>query len=351
MNRRVHRIALGFAAALFALGCSDRAATSDGAGGDVGGYQSPPTALTSTLLRRSVEAPWTTAFQGTRRVEAYWTIGAQSHVEIYRERVSADGGGRFAVEPIDLLTPGATAHDASLFQLLHAARAGFSYRYRDFCIRRIGPFRRNYTAQDVGSLAVVAGRNCVVLDVERKHEATLRYRIALDLETGLVLRCREEALDGTLIGLMEFESIDFAPDLSSVVWHVPANDEQELRDDPALQQNQLGFSLQTPRSVSGAFELIERRLVTDSSGPAPRRLAKFVYTDGVELVFFLHGEGTAPPALPDTAGVEDYVEVLDPSAKLGPWTVARGWMRGLPFLCMAKLSASDLLDLAASANY
>ena len=53
----------------------------------------------------------------------------------------------------------------------------------------------------------VAGRDCVLLEVRRRDGARRVYELAVDVDTGLVLRSQERALDGRLLSSSEFVTI------------------------------------------------------------------------------------------------------------------------------------------------
>lgn len=328
-------------------GLDAQPAASAAAATTVGGGASAPAhpsgVANAQFLRRLQSARVTVAHRGVRRVEQHWRIGDEAQELSYREQVASDGAGRFAIEALEQLTPGADQASESAadgaFMLLHQARAGFTWRYRDFAVRDVDAFLMNYDLVPLGSLAVVLGRPCDEYFVQRSVGHAVRYSIAVDRETGLVLRTRHETAAGDLLGLVEYESLELAPDLSAVAWHTPVTHEEPLERDPNAAAQQLGFRPRLPRTDGGVFRLLEAQLITapDPQG-GEQRWAKHTLTDGVEVLFFLHG-GSAPAAR------EDVVRVAPP---VGPWNTAEGSLRGEQFTCLGRVSVDELLDVIAS---
>lgn len=330
---------------------SAAAATTVGAGASAPVH--PSGIANAQFLRRLQSARVTVAHRGVRRVEQHWRIGDEAQELSYREQVASDGAGRFAIEALEQLTPGSnqaaeSAADGSAadgaavdgaFVLLHQARAGFTWRYRDFAVRDVEAFLLNYDLLPLGSLAVVLGRPCDEYFVQRSVGHAVRYSIAVDRETGLVLRTRHETAAGELLGLVEYESLELAPDLSAVAWHTPVTLEEALERDPNAAAQQLGFRPRLPRTDGGVFRLLEAQLIIapDPQG-GEQRWAKHTLTDGVEVLFFLHGGN-------DPAAREDVVRVAPP---VGPWNTAEGSLRGEQFTCLGRVSVDELLDVIAS---
>lgn len=292
-------------------------------------------------LRRIARAPSLVPFRGVRRVEQHWSVDDQPRDLIYRESVDSDATGRFAVEPTEVLAPTMSSVQASLFLVLQTARAGFVQRYRDFAVRDLDSFALNYSIASSGALVTVAGRPCQEYLVQRVVDNAVRYWIAVDRETSLVLRTRFETATGDLLSLVEFETLDLAPDFTNVVWRQPITDEQPLSADPTQARVQLGFEPRLPKSDGSRFALERATAVraANPSGGPPQMWAKHVLTDGVEVVFFLHG-GADP-----FAGRDDVARV---APSVGPWNTVEGSLHGERFMAMGRTSVDDLLDLLES---
>jgi hypothetical protein len=343
------KFALPFALTLglaFAAGCgggtdADSGADSSSATRALPITQAAPTVNWLQLLRRMNSAPLNVAHRGTRRVEQHWTVDGQPKQLVYREDVASDGAGRFAVQALGVVAPSMSLNEEALFVALQGARAGFVQRYRDFAVRDVDAFVRNYSFVSTGALVTVAGRSCNEYLVQRTVGHSVRYWIAVDRETALVLRTRHESAAGDLLGVVEFESLELSPNLATVAWHQPVTDEQPLASDPGLATSQLGFEPRLPTDDGGQFVLQSATVVTapDPNGGAPRVWAKHVLTDGAEVVFLLHG------GVDTAAGPEDVV-VVAPS--VGPWNTAEGSLRGEVFTAMGRVSVDTLLDLLST---
>jgi hypothetical protein len=298
--------------------------------------------LTQPLFQRIMQAPLSTRYQGVRHITQHWKVGDDRYDVDFRERVSADGDGKFAVDLIDVLEPQMSPAEANVFQVLADARAGFSYRYRDFMIQDLPTFVRNYQVTNAASYAMVLGQQCYDLSVRRKNDAQVVYHVYVDMGTGLVLRCIEKTREGFVLGTLEYESLDFAPDLGSVAWHQPISDEQPISSPPpgAIQPG-AGDSMAAPRSTPDGFVLLSSVSLTNSSLGYPAQFVRYTYTDGLELAFLIYGGATAPD-------LDDSV-VLPPS--VGPWQVVLGNIRGQHLTGLGRMSQGDLLDLVTSALY
>jgi len=335
-------LALG-AALLLGAACDSRA--NSGAGSapiDSSGAMPLGGNVSSPLLQRIMLAPLTTHYQGVRHVTQHWKVGDDRYDLDYRERVSADGSGKFAIELLDVLQPQMSIGEANVFQVLTDARAGFSYRYRDFMIHDLQGFLRNYTVADASTTTDFIGRPCYDLSVRRKKDAQVVYHVLVDVATGLVLSCIEKTRDGTVLGTLDYETLDLAADLSAVAWHQTISDEQTISTPPpgAIQPGP-GESMAAPRRSPEGFVLLSSVSLTNSSLGAPAQFVRYPYTDGLELAFLIYGGATTAPP--------DDTVVLPPS--VGPWQVVVGNIRGQHLTGLGRLSQGDLLDLVSSALY
>lgn len=284
-------------------------------------------------------------FQGVRRVETHWTEGTTSHALVYRERISGDGTGRFDLELLELIEPVLPPAQVNQFTLLHESREGLFFRYRDFEVRDLDLFSANYSAHSGEDVAEVAGRAVERWVVQRGAGSERRYVVDIDPENGLALRAREELLDGTLVALLEYESLDLAPDLSNVAFHQPSNSEIGLPWGSTNLARNLGFTPHEPRQLPRGFSLHEAAKLVDAKDA--RTWAKLVYSDGVELMFFVQAEPDAPvhqlpPGLPQALGNLR-------SLRIGLWTVLQADYHGRDSIAMGKQSELALADAIRSA--
>jgi len=288
-------------------------------------------------------APWNTRYQGERLVTVTVELDGSERVQTrYTELVSSDGSGRFNILPLQAETP--VAPDEPTFLTLQAQREGFYYRYRDFRIRDLEAFRENYRHLDTGTSVTVAGRSAWEVRFVRNGKKGRVYAVAFDLETGLVLRSNEYGPRGLLLSGLEFTSLDLDPDLSGVAFFVPGNDEQGFDLESGEGEGILGFKPHLPKSVPAGFVLYETASVTDDMG---YRWFKAGFTDGVEMVFFLHRErGAGTFDLPMTATAKlatprDEVRLF----RAGRVSAAQGTVRGQDLIVIGEASERELLQM------
>ncbi|MCC7014882.1 MAG: hypothetical protein IT454_20135 [Planctomycetes bacterium] len=289
-------------------------------------------------VRRMHEATLRTRYSGVRRVEQHWRVDKVREQLEYRESVACDGLGQFSLAPVEHVAPAISVSEEAIWTLLQEAREGFLFRYRDFAIRDVRAFARNYTITLLGTSVQVAGRDCDEMLVQRRKNANSLYTIAVDRGTGLVLRTRQTELDGTLIGVNEFESIDFAPTFQPPpTWHVASNSEQPLPPGSAGAQL-LGFAPKLPTTDGGSFVLLDLTRISsvDPSGVGTLHWAKSTLTDGVEVVIFVH-------AGPDPSYTGDDAMRVSPS--VGPWNHVDGTLQGERLMALGRVSSDELLDL------
>jgi len=335
--RRTPR-ALAAGLLLIALAC-DRADSSFSVSSSNDTSERLAVQVASPLVAKMLSAPDHVRFRGTRRHEVRWNLPFGQRQLVYRENVFSDGAGGFAIDPVALLEPTVSWLERDVFLLMQKAREGFLYRYRDFRVHDAGLFLANYVIVDPGTAVSVAGRNCAELWIERRDGASRRFRVAVDLETGIALSVREESLQGILLTSMEYERFSLAPDLSQVELHDPQVQEEPL-DESASPT--LGFAPAEPRLLPSGYRRLEATRVYDAEERG--WWAKYTYSDGLELVFFLHGGERGG----ETAGVD--ADVIQASS-VGPWRVLRGSLRGQRVLAMGKAPEPELLRMIDSAFF
>ncbi|MDE0890963.1 MAG: hypothetical protein OSB14_02110, partial [Planctomycetota bacterium] len=119
---------------------------------------------------------------GVRRVEI--REGADSPFTlIYREELSVDEEGRFAIDPVEVVEPQMSPSKRELFLLMQKTREGFFYRYRDFRIRDLARFLEQYTVTESQYPVFVVNRECVELEIRRTGAQGERRVICVDPET------------------------------------------------------------------------------------------------------------------------------------------------------------------------
>lgn len=298
--------------------------------------------LTPTLrfLESIAEAPLKVAYSGKRRVVFDYVVDGQSQHMDYTEQVYSDGHGQFLVEPDAVAAPPMTDEQRQVFLLLQRARDSFFYLHRDFRIRDLEIFQRNYTINALPDRTTVAGRSCVAMDIERQSESASVYRVEVDPKTGLVMRWRETAFRGVVVATVEFESFTLNPDLTGIVLHGPRFAVEPLSTDGSAAQ--MGFPVQLPRLLPGGYQLTRAERIDAPSGP----WVSVTYGDGAEQIFYLFTHRPSVPTLHGSTGPNaNVVRVY----QIGPWTAAEGEFGNTRCTAVGKVGETALLDMIQSA--
>ncbi len=337
------RAALFIVLALGMLGCERE----NGPGSPGGGREA---AVASDLLQARPAALLSTAHRGIRRV-SFMTPGGLS--VIFREEIVTDGQGRFAIQPLEPLGPGPIGW--AQFELQQRVRQGYIFRYRDFVLRDVELFRRNWGWTELGQ-EVVAARSCARYRVERLLAPVLVYDIAVDLETGIVLAFRLLDEDGVPSASVTYETFELAPDLAGVAWHQPANQEQELDWTNGLAAA-VGAPFLKPRLLPDGYQLRSAAIVVDEQD---RRWLKLTYLDGIEPLFFLQvldvrAEDEPSGQPPGQNGALEQLTGGPPEPgtvvvfQIGTTTAIQGRIDGHELIALGRASEAELLDLLESA--
>jgi hypothetical protein len=280
------------------------------------------------------------AHTGVRRLEFASETGPAL---FFLERIASDGQGKYALEPLG--PAGSSVPDWNAFELMQHLREGFLFRYRDFNVRDPQLLQQNWSLTNQGETEV-AGRACRAYRLERRYGEPVAYEVSVDEATGLVLASRELDAQGLPIASMVYESIELAPTLDDVVWHVPSNQEERV-DSPEELQAETSTRLLEPRLLPEGYASFEAARVGDGDG---RTWLKRTYSDGIEPLFFMQeleprprgknarGENLAP-AVPSAAIV----------FRMGAVTVIQGEIEGFHLIAIGKVSEAELLDLVESA--
>lgn len=282
------------------------------------------------FLELSVDAPWTVAFRGVRRVALHHVSPG---VE-YREEVGSDGQGQFAIDTLEVLSP---HPDPELFKALMDLRQTLSYRYRDFGIDDWDLFQQNYVVVIVDEDRTVAGVPAVRVRVERRVDGRSIYLVDFDPDNGLVLAYQEYDTDGVLLADVAFESLEYDADLSGMdlVSHLYPTTSHAL--DSGSLDSVFSFEPLVPKYLPTGFQLqdeIERQDAPDAVR------AKVFLSDGLETVILTSRRPTASsgPAAERVAGLD-----------LGTWSGLMGELKGHPFLVAGKCARTELELVVQSA--
>lgn len=309
----------------------------------MGGSPTPSVGLPSEILLQKMRTAATArAYSGVRRVEQSWQVGETVYSTSYREDVASDGQGRFALQSLELIAPSLPPRRAELWHMLQESRDGFLFRYRDFRMHDVALMVTNYSPIATGVRTTVAGRDCEELVFALRHGAAFTYNLAVDHETGLVMRCEQVANDGRVMGLVEFETFELQPNFAAdFPWDESSNQEAPLPDSEASRLAAVGYVPRQPQTDGGRFRLVESTIVrsTEPDGMGEVAWVKSTLTDGIEVVFVLHG-GNDPSLVSE--------DVMRVAPSVGPWNHVEGTLNGERFMALGRASADELLDLIAS---
>jgi len=218
-------------------------------------------------------------------------------------------------------------------------RRNFTYRYRDFQVRDLARFERNFRVTVVAGSEELVGRDCVVFDVEHRTSGSSSYRVHVDSRTALVLRSEERTESGQLVGIMEFESFELVTSSSQL-----AN--QALFALPATSleaRERIEFDVLEPQVIPAGYDLqhLTRHEYADPQLGVGQVWARYQYTNGVEHLFFLHRD-----QLPQLGSQPDKGEVM--VFPVGGWNVVVGEVNRYPVILMGKVSSDELLEVLES---
>jgi hypothetical protein len=301
---------------------------------------------TASILTKMAGAAQRVPFQGTRRVEARWMEGTTAKSLIYTELATGNGAGGFAIEPLELIEPALPPAQANQFLVLQRNREGLFFRYRDFALRDFDLFEANWSANVTGEVGEIAGRVVERLLVKRRAGGDRRYLVDVDSENGLVLRAVEELLDGTLVSKVEFQTLDLDPDFSAVSFHQALTNEVTLSTNLTSVARALEFQPHAPKQLPRGYELIEVAKLVDPH--ANRAWAKLVYSDGVDVLFFVESESADTPSH-QIQGIPPSEPGTVRALTIGTWTVLQAHYGSRDSVVLGKQGELALADAIRSA--
>lgn len=355
----MRRVARGLAlCALLCVAACSRTESPSATLVDVQGQASTESVRANELLFDRIQlAPLRVRHGGTRRLEFHYDTAGVAHSLVYTERVTADGRGQFALDPVNVTMPAMTTVQLEAFELLQKRREGFFFRYRDFGVRQRDLFLANYRVAERTTHAVVAGRGCTEFEVRRIDRSLNTYIIDVDIDTGLVLRCTEFSADRRVAARFEFTEFTLDPVLDGVEWFTPKDPSNTVElSSEALAS--LDFTPASPRLLPKGYQLLRSEIVPEGGKVWVRR----VYGDGVECLFVLHSGSRAAlePGLdsrsagPGTTPVEQSAlaaaKILNVRlCQAGTWTLAEAVRGGEQIFVIGKLPEEDVARLLQSA--
>lgn len=344
-GRGIARVGRALAASLLVAGALFVGACSGGSGvpaaGAPGRTETGIQGLQSTpppsFLARMPDAPERVPHSGLRRVEYHVDVDGVPSSLVYEERVTADGTGHYAIEPVSVQEPALTLPQREIFEELQRARQGFFFKYRDLRVRDLDLFLANYSVRVLASAPVVAGVECVEIEVTARRGARGSYRMAVDAATGLVMRSEERDASGALVASTAFLEFTSAPVLHGVDFHV------ERHPGTPIEHASLptGFTPARPQILPDGYREMSSEVLELAGDTYVRR----VYGDGLENVFFLQREEPNPTVAQIHAGSTVKVRM----AQVGAFRVAEAELPRGNFFVVGKVSEADVLGILRSA--
>jgi len=201
------------------------------------------------------------------------------HTTVFREEIYNNGRGRFAVVPQAEIS--GTRPNWGVFRLIQEIRQGQIIRYRDLASRDSALFSANWRVIVLPTQDTIAGRLCDRYRIERLTGRFFAYTVSIDTVKGLVLRYLEEDFLGRTVSRLEYESVNYSPDFSAVVWY-----NESVRSGINVSvglEGQLGFSPLEPSLLPAGYGLRQAE-VAELEGD---EWLKMEYTDGINTLFFL----------------------------------------------------------------
>jgi len=259
---------------------------------------------------------------------------------VYEEHLWRDGSGAFSVEPGAVLTPQMNATEEATFGLLQGARQGFVERHRDFRIHDLPLFQQNYTVTDMRQTVQLAGVYCQVIEVHRRDNAVVFWRLAVDPKTGRVLL--EERIDvlGKLRARIEVLEVSERPSLNRTVL-----DGGPSSWTPVSSATLATMQIHVPGFIPDGYLPVETATLQDVTG---RAWLRQLYTDGVSEFFFLHALSNSTGPIVSARAKTTTRDVLN-SLSLGGMRVLDGEVSGVRVIAVGMLPEFQILQAIDSA--
>ena len=280
--------------------------------------------------------PTVPSHQGERVVRL--SVGSSSPIIlIYREQVAVTPDGHFSVDVTEVLQPQMAPATEETFESLQKSRESFTHRYRGFMIRDVARFTEQYTTVQSFNSEIISGRECVELEVEPNLEGAHSYHLWIDPEFGVCLKTQEFNGEGHLVCEVEYESIEYAPELVSELSGGPSAWE-------AVEGGAAASQVLRPLWIPESYALQGVEAFTDMTGGEWTRLR---YTDGVDMLMVLQGGEQATARAPSTGPAKSALTQVF-LHKVGAWTMVEGPAAGHHFIVMGKRPEADLVATFAS---
>ncbi len=334
--------ALSLASGVLSCGDSYSFQTSTGLTGTAratGGGSLPP------FLMLVPGAKDSTAFRGVPRVRVFHDNGVLET----RQDVGADGTGDFAIELLEIISLPPDLNPLT-FPIAFENTLRAQWQVGGFRLRDLDRAAQNYSIRILTQMSVVAGIPCVRVEFFRNAPLGRRpghYEAEIDPLTGFVLAWREFDVTGQPIVESEYESFFPGGDVSDLTLRGRTFDAQPLDLAGNLSQ-QAGFDVHYPDVLPAGFEVISGEIMdvppSFAQGASvvirPGKWVRFVATDGIESITFVHNDLQAPTAM--VTG-----EIM--MSRVGAWEVGHGEIHGTTFAIAGRVTREQLRQIIESA--
>ena len=302
-------------------------------------------ASTGVLARLPQQEQALIMHHGVRVFESHAWVGDVPNITKFRESVDVDGLGNYTIQALDGIE--GIQPSWALFQLIQSMRQGQVAKHRDFAVRDQALFLQNWKLADPGYQDVVAGRTCQLYAIDRQAAGAPKYTIAVDMDTGLVLRYVEVDSRGRTLSRLEYESVDYAPDFTGVPWHDEAPRVQIDLEQSFL--DQVGFDPLVPQLLPRGYQLQGAEVVEEGGV----KWLSMEHCDGVNSLFFLQQfpkflartVGSTGPGGATPMDGSDRMMVF----RIGSAAGLQGNISERGVIAVGKVSEVELLDMIESA--
>jgi hypothetical protein len=221
---------------------------------------------------------------------------------------------------------------------------------RDFRIRDLDRVERSYSIFVLPQRSTVAGISCARVEFFRNDPLGGRpghYEVDIDPETGFVLAWREfDDLDQVIVESV-YETFEYGGDLGGLNVRGRSFVAQSLNLSGNLTQ-QAGVDVLFPDVFPEGFEVVSGEVMdvptTITVDPdaflQPGQWIRFVATDGIETITFMHAEAQVA-----TAATTGEIKLF----RLGTWELGSGELAGTKYAIAGRIDQEDLRLIVQSA--
>ena len=280
-----------------------------------------------------------------RMEREFSVLGIDGVYEHFSEVLLADGQGEFRLDVVGWAAGNTTNRWAPSGETIatYERRQRYLVRYRDLHLGLTEDVVANYSFHLSPQAVSIAGRLC--------HQYSFHSRngfgdltLLVDQDTSLLMGWTLFNPDGVEVMKSEVTALDFAPDLSGVVWSEPtvAQDPFQSPGD----ETTLGFApLQIHYTPPGFQELHEKMLLTEALFQDIPNIHLTAFSDGLRTLFIAQQAPVGPSTGNTLPG--DRVHFARESA-IGGIRVIDGEIRQQPVFVVGALPSNELVGVFGS---